>query len=75
MSIHQPSYKILGLLDKLLFLSRGNTVYSGSLTDLPRFFSEYGHIIPENENKTEFALDLIRELEDSPEGTKSALFF
>uniref|UniRef100_M4CFF9 ABC transporter domain-containing protein n=1 Tax=Brassica campestris TaxID=3711 RepID=M4CFF9_BRACM len=36
---------------------------------------EYGHIIPKNENKTEFALDLIRELEDSPEGTKSALFF
>ncbi|XP_013658022.1 ABC transporter G family member 20-like [Brassica rapa] len=41
MSIHQPSYRILGLLDKLLFLSRGNTVYSGSPTNLPRFFSEY----------------------------------
>ncbi|CAF2111531.1 unnamed protein product [Brassica napus] len=75
MSIHQPSYRILGLLDKLLFLSRGNTVYSGSPTDLPRFFSEYGHIIPENENKTEFALDLIRELEDSPEGTKTLVDF
>ncbi|KAL0714323.1 hypothetical protein Bca4012_021302 [Brassica carinata] len=75
MSIHQPSYRILGLLDKLLFLSRGNTVYSGSPTDLPRFFSEYGHIIPGNENKTEFALDLIRELEDSPEGTKNLVEF
>ncbi|CAH8353155.1 unnamed protein product [Eruca vesicaria subsp. sativa] len=75
MSIHQPSYRILGLLDKLLFLSRGNTVYSGSPTDLSRFFSEYGHIIPENENKTEFALDLIRELEDSPEGTKTLVEF
>ncbi|CAG7865434.1 unnamed protein product [Brassica rapa] len=75
MSIHQPSYRILGLLDKLLFLSRGNTVYSGSPTDLPRFFSEYGHVIPENENKTEFALDLIRELEDSPEGTKTLVDF
>ncbi|WZZ17388.1 hypothetical protein YC2023_110477 [Brassica napus] len=51
MSIHQPSYRILGLLDKLLFLSRGNT------------------------NKTEFALDLIRELEDSPEGTKTLVEF
>ncbi|KAJ0241558.1 hypothetical protein HA466_0209780 [Hirschfeldia incana] len=75
MSIHQPSYRILNLLDNLLFLSRGNTVYSGSPTDLPRFFSEYGHIIPENENKTEFALDLIRELEDSPEGTKTLVDF
>ncbi|EOA23538.1 hypothetical protein CARUB_v10016733mg [Capsella rubella] len=71
MSIHQPSYRILGLLDKLIFLSRGNTVYSGSPTHLPRFFSEFGHPIPENENKPEFALDLIRELEDSPEGTKT----
>ncbi|CAN7094890.1 unnamed protein product [Brassica rapa subsp. narinosa] len=75
MSIHQPSYRILGLLDKLVFLSRGNTVYSGSPTDLPRFFSEYGHVIPENENKTEFALDLICELEDSPEGTKTLVDF
>ncbi|KFK34602.1 hypothetical protein AALP_AA5G167000 [Arabis alpina] len=71
MSIHQPSYRILGLLDKLIFLSRGHTVYSGSPTHLPRFFTEFGHPIPENENKTEFALDLIRELEDSPEGTKT----
>ncbi|XP_033134394.1 ABC transporter G family member 20 [Brassica rapa] len=35
----------------------------------------YGHVIPENENKTEFALDLIRELEDSPEGTKTLVEF
>ncbi|XP_010504115.1 PREDICTED: ABC transporter G family member 20-like [Camelina sativa] len=75
MSIHQPSYRILGLLDKLIFLSRGNTVYSGSPTHLPRFFSEFGHPIPENENKPEFALDLIRELEDSPEGTKTLVEF
>ncbi|KAG7565544.1 ABC transporter-like [Arabidopsis suecica] len=75
MSIHQPSYRILGLLDKLIFLSRGNTVYSGSPTNLPQFFSEFGHPIPENENKPEFALDLIRELEDSPEGTKALVEF
>ncbi|KAG2285383.1 hypothetical protein Bca52824_044987 [Brassica carinata] len=70
MSIHQPSYRIMGLLDRLIFLSRGNTVFSGSPTHLPQFFFEFDHPIPENENKTEFALDLIRELENSPEGTK-----
>ncbi|CAA7046257.1 unnamed protein product [Microthlaspi erraticum] len=75
MSIHQPSYRILGLLDKLIFLSRGNTVFSGSPTNLPRFFSEYGHPIPENGNRTEFALDLIHELEDSTEGTKDLVEF
>ncbi|KAB1223973.1 ABC transporter G family member 2 [Morella rubra] len=75
MSIHQPSYRILSLLDRLIFLSHGQTVYSGSPTSLPLFFSEFGRPIPENENRTEFALDLIRELEEDPEGTKSLVEF
>lgn len=75
MSIHQPSYRILGLLDRLIFLSRGHTVYSGPPTNLPQFFADFGHPIPENENRTEFALDLIRELEGSPGGTKSLVEF
>ncbi|KAK2633800.1 hypothetical protein Ddye_028592 [Dipteronia dyeriana] len=75
MSIHQPSYRILGLLDRMIFLSRGQTVYSGSPTSLPSFFAEFGHPIPETENRTEFALDLIRELEGSPGGTKSMVEF
>ncbi|CAN1775562.1 ABC transporter G family member 20 [Linum perenne] len=60
MTIHQPSYRILGLLDRLIFLSHGQTVYSGSPTSLPEFFAEFGHPIPENENRTEFALDSVQ---------------
>lgn len=75
MSIHQPSYRILGLLDRMIFLSRGQTVYSGPPSNLPVFFSDFKHPIPDNENKTEFALDLIRELEGSPGGTKSLVEF
>ncbi|XVF08015.1 hypothetical protein REPUB_Repub06bG0188800 [Reevesia pubescens] len=75
MSIHQPSYRIMSLLDRLIFLSHGNTVYSGSAGNLPLFFAEFGHPIPENENRTEFALDLIRELEETPGGTKSLVEF
>ncbi|VFQ80335.1 unnamed protein product [Cuscuta campestris] len=75
MSIHQPSHRIMGLLDRVLFLSGGRTVYSGSPFDLRRFFSGFGHAIPENENPTEFALDLIRELECSPEGTNCLVEF
>ncbi|CAL1374391.1 unnamed protein product [Linum trigynum] len=75
MTVHQPSYRILGLLDRLLFLSRGQTVYSGSPNNLPVFFSDFGHPIPDKENRTEFALDLIRELEGSPGGTKSLVEF
>ncbi|TYH90036.1 hypothetical protein ES332_A13G023900v1 [Gossypium tomentosum] len=75
MSIHQPSYRILGLLDRLIILSTGQTVYTGLPTNLSLYFSEFGYPIPEMENKTEFALDLIWELEGSPEGTKSLIEF
>ncbi|CAN6301320.1 unnamed protein product [Urochloa humidicola] len=70
MSIHQPSYRILGLLDRLLFLSRGQTVYYGPPGALPAFFDDFGKPIPGNENPTEFALDLIRELETMPDGAR-----
>lgn len=75
MSVHQPSYRILNLLDRLILLSHGNTVFGGSPANLPDFFSQFGHPIPENENRTEFALDLIRELEETPEGTKNLVEF
>ncbi|TYI45255.1 hypothetical protein E1A91_D13G024500v1 [Gossypium mustelinum] len=75
MSIHQPSYRILGLLDRLIILSNGQTVYTGLPTHLSLYFSEFGYSIPKKENKTEFALDLIWELEGSPEGTKSLIEF
>ncbi|KAF9601736.1 hypothetical protein IFM89_022823 [Coptis chinensis] len=38
-------------------------------------FSEFGHPIPENENRTEFALDLIRELEVFSAGTSNLVEF
>ncbi|XP_057475747.1 ABC transporter G family member 6-like [Actinidia eriantha] len=74
MSVHQPSYRILGLLDRLIFLSRGQMVFSGSPATLPLFFESFGHPMPENENITEFALDVIRELEGSGE-TKTLVEF
>lgn len=63
LSIHQPSYRILNLLDRLLLLSRGQTVFYGPPSNLSMYFSEFGKPIPDNENPTEFALDLIRERE------------
>ncbi|KAL5218317.1 hypothetical protein ABZP36_019001 [Zizania latifolia] len=75
MSIHQPSYRIISLLDRLLFLSGGRTVYYGPPAGLPLFFSEFGHPIPNGENPAEFALDHICELESTPEGTDDLVEF
>ncbi|XBI79072.1 hypothetical protein VPH35_088633 [Triticum aestivum] len=68
MTIHQPSARILGILGRLLLLSRGRTVYAGTPAGLIPFFHEFGKPIPENENPAEFALDTIRELERQPDG-------
>ncbi|VVB05734.1 unnamed protein product [Arabis nemorensis] len=75
MSIHQPSARILDLLDRLIILSRGKSVFNGSPASLPRFLSDFGRRIPEKENITEFALDLIRQLEESPEGARELVEF
>ncbi|KAL5546848.1 hypothetical protein UlMin_006535 [Ulmus minor] len=76
MSIHQPSFRILSLFDRLLFLSHGQIIYSGSPKALQPFFYEFGHPIPENANQIEFVLDLICELEESsPDGAKSLVDF
>ncbi|CAF1852123.1 ABC transporter G family member 19-like [Brassica napus] len=76
MSMHQPSARILDLLDGLIILSRVKSVFNGPPASLPSFFSDFGHPIPERENITEFALDLVRELErESTEGTRELVDF
>ncbi|CAH9123050.1 unnamed protein product [Cuscuta epithymum] len=75
LTVHQPSYRILSLLDRLIFLSKGQTVFNGSPSSLPTFFREFGNQIPKNENVCEFALDFIRELEQSPQGTRNLVEF
>ncbi|XP_062109864.1 ABC transporter G family member 6-like [Humulus lupulus] len=75
MSVHQQSYRILGLLDRLIFLSGRKIAYSGSSTNLTEFCSAFGHPIPENANQVEFMLDMISELEASPTGISSLVEF
>jgi ABC-type multidrug transport system ATPase subunit len=64
MSIHQPSFRILNLLDRTIFLSRGRSVYYGSPSNLPKFFSEFGMPIPKEQNPAEFTLDLVHHLQE-----------
>ncbi|KAL6624847.1 hypothetical protein ACP70R_032168 [Stipagrostis hirtigluma subsp. patula] len=75
MTIHQPSSRIVGILDRLLLLSRGRTVYAGTPAGLKPFFAEFGTPIPDNENPAEFALDTIRELEHQHDGAAALVEF
>ncbi|XP_051114163.1 ABC transporter G family member 6-like [Andrographis paniculata] len=75
MSIHQPSYRILTQLDRLLILSGGRTVFNHSPHLLPQFFADFGRPIPSDDDTTEFAMDLIRDLESTSGGTQSLVDF
>ncbi|KAL3521007.1 hypothetical protein ACH5RR_019156 [Cinchona calisaya] len=75
MSIHQPSFRILGLLDHLLYLSHGQIVYIGSPSHLPLYMENIGYPIPEDENPSEAILDLICDLELSAGGINSMVQF
>ncbi|CAN6471140.1 unnamed protein product [Victoria cruziana] len=75
MSIHQPSFRIVGLLDQMILLSRGNAVYSGPPAQLPAFLAEFGRPVPENENQLEFALDMVRQLEAGGGGINGLVDF
>ncbi|KAG2733514.1 hypothetical protein G9P44_003039 [Scheffersomyces stipitis] len=58
-SIHQPSTYTFELFDKVLFLSRGKTVYNDRVDKLVKYFESIGFSIPAYINPSEFVLDLI----------------
>ncbi|GLT54890.1 hypothetical protein SLA2020_280490 [Shorea laevis] len=65
LSIHQPSYRILQYIQNFLILSRGSVVHDGSLESLEETINKLGFQIPLQLNAIEFAMEIIRTLEDS----------
>ncbi|XP_018715709.2 ABC transporter G family member STR [Eucalyptus grandis] len=68
MTIHQPSYRIQLLLDRITVLARGRLIYMGSPLALPTHLSGFGRPIPEGENSLEYLLDVIKEYDESTIG-------
>ncbi|PON75775.1 ABC transporter-like [Parasponia andersonii] len=65
LSIHQPSYRILQYISHFLILSRGSVVHSGSLESLEEtIVNKLGIQIPVQLNSLEFAMEIVRTLED-----------
>ncbi|CAO1631682.1 unnamed protein product [Parajaminaea phylloscopi] len=58
LSLHQPSSKIVSLLDKLLLLSAGKLIYSGSISRCGPYFADIGYPCPEGHNLLEHLIDL-----------------
>lgn len=58
-SVHQPRSSIFDLLDTLVLISEGRTVYLGEATAAAGFFAAQGFVCPPLFNQSDFYLDTI----------------
>ncbi|XP_011039177.1 PREDICTED: ABC transporter G family member 17-like [Populus euphratica] len=75
MTIHQPSFRIQMLLDRITILARGRLIYMGSPVALPNYLSRFGRPIPDGENSIEYFLDVIKEYDESTVGLDPLVFY
>ncbi|CAF2071763.1 ABC transporter G family member 4 [Brassica napus] len=73
LSIHQPSFKILFLIDRLLLLSKGTVVYHGRLDLLEGFLLSKGFTVPPQLNSLEYAMEILQNLHDPHENADIVL--
>ncbi|XVE64301.1 hypothetical protein DITRI_Ditri07aG0090000 [Diplodiscus trichospermus] len=73
LSIHQPSFKILSTIDKLLLLSKGTVVHQGTLFSLQEFLHSNGFTVPPQLNALEYAMEILNQLHESKPITPPSL--
>ncbi|CAL1397142.1 unnamed protein product [Linum trigynum] len=62
LTIHQPGFRVLKLLDRILLLSNGATLYEGTLASLEERLISAGCCILRHVNVLEFAIDVLKNL-------------
>ncbi|XP_024018061.1 ABC transporter G family member 17 [Morus notabilis] len=68
MTIHQPSFRIQMLLDRITVLARGRLIYMGSPVDLPAHLDGFGRPVPYGEDNLDYLLDIIKDYDESTVG-------
>ncbi|XP_050369584.1 ABC transporter G family member 10 [Argentina anserina] len=63
LTIHQPGFRILEMLDRLVLLSSGSVMHNGSVHLLKERLRFVGHRIPNHVNMLEFAIDVVESLD------------
>lgn len=64
LSIHQPSFKILSTIDKILLLSKGTVLHHGTVSSLQAFLLCNGFNVPPQLNALEYAMEMLNQLHD-----------
>ncbi|KAJ3177981.1 ATP-binding cassette sub- G member 2 [Gaertneriomyces sp. JEL0708] len=64
-TIHQPSFELLSLFDRVVLLSAGYTAYYGSVEAALDHFEGLGYPLPPKKNPADFFMDLLTIAEDT----------
>ncbi|KAJ3165466.1 ATP-binding cassette sub- G member 2 [Geranomyces variabilis] len=59
MTIHQPSFEVISMCDKVILLSAGSTCYQGPVDDALAHFASLGYTCPPRKNPADFFLDIL----------------
>uniref|UniRef100_A0A2P2Q2T5 ABC transporter family protein n=1 Tax=Rhizophora mucronata TaxID=61149 RepID=A0A2P2Q2T5_RHIMU len=62
LSIHQPSFKILAIIDRILLLSKGTVIHHGTLSSLESWLLSSGFTVPPQLNSLEYAMEILNQL-------------
>ncbi|KZV25672.1 ABC transporter G family member 18-like [Dorcoceras hygrometricum] len=75
LTIHQPSYRIQMLLDRITVLARGRLVYTGSPAALSSYLYGFSRPVPDGVNSIEYLLDVIKEYDESTIGLDPLILY
>ncbi|KAF7821853.1 ABC transporter G family member 8 [Senna tora] len=65
LSIHQPNFKILSVIDRILLLSKGSVVHHGTIGSLQGFLRSSGFSVPPQLNALEYAMEILTQLNEA----------
>ncbi len=71
LSIHQPGYQILQLINSVLLIAHGSVVHYGPLELLSSRLAAAGHLVPPQVNVLEYAIDAVDSLNSEQSGILS----
>lgn len=57
-TIHQPSSEVFEMFDHFILMNYGRVMYQGTVKNVPEYFAQRGHTLPQNYNPADFIMNV-----------------
>ncbi|CAO1622683.1 unnamed protein product [Sympodiomycopsis kandeliae] len=74
MTIHQPSWSLLGLYDKVQLLARGRVYYEGPPSEMIAWFDSLQLLVPLGANPVDYYITLAENADNSQKGEERVMY-